>query len=238
MLGENEAKDYSPNRATHSTMTNIHIPQRTFFHYTHLAPYRRTPPKIDGNLNDWAEDEHLPDLMPVEGLDAYATLYMAWNEDALYFGLEVPRKTTYKLDPRKPANGDCLELFLDTRDVKDAHRGNRYCHRFFFLPGGTGKDGKSPIGRQSSLEKAREQAPPCPEESIAVGLRRLKRSYQMEIALPANGLNGFEPRDFNRIGFTYILHDSQHGLQTWSAGRDVQVAQDPGTWGTVELEPE
>mgnify|MGYP001210008319 CR=1 FL=1 len=85
------------------------------------------------------------------------------------------------------------------------------------------------------IERAREQAPPCPEESIKVALRRLKRSYQMEIKLPAQGLNGFQPREFNRLGFTYLLHDSQGGLQTWSAGRDQPVTQDPTTWGTVEF---
>ena len=219
-------------------MTNMFIPQRTFFHYTHPCPFRRNSPKINGNLRDWDDTQRVPDLMPIEGQEGYASMYMAWNDDALYFGLEVPRKSSYKIDPREPTAGDCLELFLDTRDVKDAHRANRYCHRFYFLPGGTGKDGKAPIGRQSSVDKAREQAPPCPEETIKVGLRRLKRSYQMEILLPAQGLNGYDPREFNRIGFTYVLHDSEHGMQSWSAGREVPVTQDPGTWGTVEFQPE
>ena len=219
-------------------MTNIFIPQRSFFHYAHPCPFRREPPKIDGNLRDWDDTQRIPDLMPIEGLEGYANLYMAWNDEALYFGLEVPRKTRYKIDPREPTTGDCLELFIDTRDVKDAHRANRYCHRFYFLPGGTGKTGKAPIGRQSTVDKAREQAPPCPEETIKVGLRRLKRSYQMEILLPALGLNGYDPREFNRLGFTYVLHDSEHGMQSWSAGLDVPVTQDPSTWGTVEFEPE
>ena len=119
-------------------------------------------------------------------------------------------RRVYKLNPLQPAAGDSLELFIDTRDVKE-HRANRFCHRFYVLPGGSGKDGKQPIARQTSIEDAREQAPPCPEDSIETGLRRLKRSYQLEIKLPAAGLNGFAPREFSRVGFAYLLHDSQHG---------------------------
>ena len=87
--------------------------------------------------------------MGVDGLEAFATLYMAWDDSGLYFGLEVKKKTRYKIDPRNYAQGDCLELWIDTRDVKEAHRAGRYCHHFYFLPGGTGRDGKKPIGRQS-----------------------------------------------------------------------------------------
>jgi hypothetical protein len=147
----------------------------------------------------------------------------------------VRNKTSYHLDPRNWANGDCLELWIDTRDLKDAHRANRYCHHFYFLPGGSGRDGKVPIGRQANVEHAREQAPPCPEEFIDVGLRRLKRSYQLEIRLPAAGLNGFNPDEFNRIGFTYLLHDSERGTQSWTAGTDLPVLSDPSLWGTLEL---
>ncbi len=219
-------------------MSNLFIPQRTFFTYSFPCLLRREAPLIDGNLRDWDETYKIPDLMGVEGLEPYADLYMAWNDEGLYFGLRVKAKTRYKIAPKNYTQGDCLELFLDTRDLKDMHRANRYCHHFYFLPGGSGVDGKTPIGRQTSIKRAREQAPPCPEESIQVATRRLKKSYQMEIELPAEGLNGFQPREFNRLGFTYMLHDTQLGLQSWSAGRDLPVAQDPSTWGTVEFQEE
>jgi hypothetical protein len=213
---------------------NILVPQRAFFSFSFACPHCPRPPTIDGNLRDWDEAARLPELMGVDGLPSFASLYMAWDDAGLYFGLEVKNKTRYRLEPRHPSQGDCLELFLDTRDVKE-HRANRYCHRFYFLPGGSGKDGRKPIGRQSSIDRAREQAPPCPEEEIQIGLRRLKKSYQLEIKIPAAGLNGYQPREFGRLGFTYLLHDSQHGAQSWSAGTDLPVDQDPATWGTVEL---
>ena len=219
-------------------MNNLHIPQRAFFNFSFACPFRREPPRIDGNLRDWDDAFRLPDLMAVEGLESYADLYMAWDDSGIYFALRVRRKSRYRIDPGNPARGDCLELWLDTRDLKDAHRANRYCYHFYFLPGGAGKDGKKPIGRQTTIENAREQAPPCPEDSIEVGLRRLKRSCQMEIKLPASGLEGYQPREFGRLGFTYLLHDVERGVQSWSAGAGQPIAHDPSTWGSVDLRVE
>ncbi len=216
-------------------MLELFIPPRAFFSFSFPCRYRPEPPRIDGNLRDWDDSYLLPDLMGVDGQESFASLYMAWNESGLFFGLEVKRKTRYKIDPRDYAKGDCLELWIDTRDVKDVHRANRYCYHFYFLPGGTGRSGRQPIGRQTTIDRAREQAPPCPEDSIQLGLRRLKRMYQLEIALPAAGLSGFQPGEFDRLGFTYLLHDSEHGVQSWSGGQDLPVDRDPSTWGTLEL---
>ncbi|MFH1570287.1 MAG: hypothetical protein ABIL09_20005 [Gemmatimonadota bacterium] len=218
-------------------MTGLNIPQRSFFSFTFRCPYRADPPIIDGNLRDWEAAYRVPDLAGVEGQEPFAPVYMAWNEAGLYLAVEVRRKTRYRIEPSSYWQGDCLEVWLDTRDVKDSHRATRFCHHFFFLPGGSGRDGRGPIGRQTTIDKAREQAPPCPEESIAVGLRRLKQSYQMEIHLPAAGLNGFQPGEFDRLGFNYLLRDCERGVQSWTVGRSPPLVHDPSTWGTAELVP-
>ena len=214
------------------------LSHRAFFGFSFACRYREEPPRIDADLRDWGPEYRVPDLSGIDGGPAaFGELCMAWNDDGLYFALEVKGdKTAYKVDPRKYWQGDSLEMWIDTRDVKDAHTANRFCHHFYFLPGGQGRDGKSPIGRQTSIDKAREQAPPCPEELIEVALKRLKRSYRMEMHLPARGLNGFQPREFQRLGFNYILHDSDLGSQSWSVSRgSVPAVHDPSTWGSVDL---
>lgn len=211
------------------------VPHRSFFDFAFGCPFREDPPKIDGNLRDWIPDEKLPALMCVEEDDSYADLFVSWDDSGLYFGLDIPRKTTYKIKPKEPNRGDCLELLIDTRDLKNSHRANRYCHRFYFLPGGRGSDGKQPIGRHIHIDNAREQSPPCPEDDIIVGLRRLKRSCQMEIRIPATGLNGYQPREYRRIGFNYLLYDAEKGLQSWTNDGDDDRSGDPSTWGTLDL---
>ena len=213
----------------------LDVPRHAFFTFAFTCGYRAEPPRLDGNTKDWEEAFRIPDLMGVEDQAPFADLYMSWNDEGLFFAVNVTGKKSYKIDPKNYWQGDCLELWIDTRDVKDAHTANRFCHHFFFLPGGSGKDGKKPIGRQTSIDKAREQAPPCPEESIAVGLRRLKRSYHMEVKLPAQGMNGFQPREFDRLGFNYVLHDTDRGSQSWTVGREPPLAHDPSTWGSVVL---
>ena len=130
-------------------MSELYLPQRAFFEFSFRCPRPQKPPKIDGNLRDWDDAARVPDLMAVDGQQPFAAVYMAFDDSGLYFACEVKNKTTYKLNPRQPATGDSLELFIDTRDVKE-HRANRFCHRFYVLPGGSGKDGKQPIARQTS----------------------------------------------------------------------------------------
>ena len=216
-------------------MAALFVPPRAFFRYLVPCRYRALPPRIDGDLRDWDDSCRLPSLMGIDGRSSFAELYLAWNEAGLYFGLQVKDKSRYRIDPRLYDQGDCLELWIDTRDLKDVHRAHRYCHHFYFLPGGAGRNGRQPIGRQTAIEQAREQAPPCPEDAIQLGLRRLKKRYQLEIFLPAAGLNGFQPAEFDRLGFTYLLHDCEHGVQSWSAGPEMGIARDPSTWGTLEL---
>lgn len=215
-------------------MLNLNLPQRAFFSYSFACPHRQI--QVDGSLEEWDEACRLPDLMAIEGRENFAELYAAWSDQGLYLGLEVKGKSRYKVDPRNYWEGDCLELWIDTRDVKDSRRANRYCHHFYALPGGRGKDGQSPIARQIPIDRAREQAPPCPEESIQVALRRLRRSYCLELGLPAAGLNGYQPREFGRLGFNYVLHDVALGAQSWAAARELSA--DPSSWGTLELLPE
>jgi hypothetical protein len=215
-------------------MNDFFLPQRAFFTVNYRCPFTDPGPKIDGNLREWNSMMLLPNIAGIDGQKPYANCYLCWNNDGVYFGVEVNNKTNYNLSPSDPTKGDCVQLFIDTRDVK-TQRANRYCHRFYFLPGGIGKTTKTPFGRQIAINNAQEQSPPCSEDSIKARVRILKKSYQMEVKLPANGLNGFNPREFSRIGFTYLINDTEHGIQSWSAIPDMGVEHRPSTWGTAEL---
>ena len=149
-------------------MSDFYLPQRAFFTITYRCPFADPTPKIDGNLREWDSVMSLPNITSIDGQKPYADCYMCWNNEGLYFGIQVNNKMKYQLNPNDPTKGDCVQLFVDTRDVK-THRANRYCHRFYFLPGGIGKTIKTPFGRQIAIENAQEQSPPC-SHSLITGL--------------------------------------------------------------------
>ena len=212
-------------------MTNLNLPQRTFFDFIYACPYAAEPPKIDGNLREWDQHTLVPNLMGVEGQDAFADVHMSWNDSGLYFGIQVKNKTRYKLDPRKPTEGDCIELFIDARCERTPRES--LLSPFYFYPPAW-ENGQNPlVSRWPSMRHASK--PPCSEDTIEARLRVLKKSYQMEIKIPASGLNGFSPREFNRLGFSYLIRDTQLGIQTWSSTVDMGVDRDPSTWGSAEL---
>ena len=45
---------------------NLTVPQRAFFSFAFPCQRRQDPPVIDGNLKDWDDSFHIPDLMGIE----------------------------------------------------------------------------------------------------------------------------------------------------------------------------
>jgi len=168
------------------------LSQRAFFGFSFDCHYREEALPVNADLREWGPEYLIPELSGVDGGPAaFGELYMAWNDDGLYFALEVAAgKTGYKVDPKKYWQGDCLEMWIDTRDVKDAHRANRFCHHFIFLPGGQGRDGKSPTGRQTSIDKAREQLGWQPVWDFATAVQRTARWYHQRHVVNAEDLHG------------------------------------------------
>ncbi len=213
----------------------VDIPRRAFFSFAFACPYRAEPPTIDGHLRDWDDRYRMPDLMALEDGSAFANLHMAWNEGGLYLALEVSRPAALAVDPRRPARGDGLQVWIDTRDVRGAHRASRYCHHFCFLPRGGGDSGEDPVGVQLRIRRARAQARMCDPADLAVASRALKAGYRMEVHIPSTALTGFDPDESARLGLTYLLRDRKLGRQTWTADEPLPVSYDPSLWGTVEL---
>ena len=96
-------------------MLNLNIPQRAFFSCSFACPNR--PIAVDGVLGEWDEACRLPSLMGLEGRREFAQVQVAWNDSGLFLGLQVKGKTGYKLDPKNFWLGDCLEVWVDTRDL-------------------------------------------------------------------------------------------------------------------------
>jgi len=213
----------------------VELPARAFFRYS--VPISRRPAKlrVDGTLSEWGEEMLLPDLGSMEGQPSFARVRLAWDEQGLYVGMNVGGKTSVTSHRQHPQNADALFVWVDTRDVRDVHRASRFCHHFIAVPRVGGGGRKRAAAWQVPIRRAREQSPVCSPTELKVASKVRKDGYGLELALAGGVLNGFDPGECSRLGFTYLVTDHEHGRQTWSVPGRMPFQVDPSTWATVEL---
>ncbi|NKB68478.1 MAG: hypothetical protein GKR89_15555 [Candidatus Latescibacteria bacterium] len=214
---------------------NAELPARAFFNYrVPLAP-RPKNLRLDGRLSEWDEGTLLPDLGALEGSPGFAQVHLAWDPQGLYLALDVANKTSVAAHRQRPQSADALLIWIDTRDVRDVHRATRFCHHFIALPRGGGSGRQSATAWQQPIRRAREEAPLGDGKKIRVASNIHPTGYSLELALPAAVLNGYDPDECARLGFTYLVCDHEHGWQTWATPGAHPYQFDPSTWATVEL---
>lgn len=212
---------------------NLHIPTRSFFEFA--FPCRRLDGKsfMEGYPAGWPDENRLPELGGLEGTDPYADVFLGWSEEGLYLGVDVRGKAGLKVEPNRPLKGDGIQIWVDTRDVRKAHRASRFCHHFYFLP--TAGTRRGAVAGQARIRRAMAQGKPCDPQAITVSSHLNRTGYQLCAHLPSDILQGFDPDNNTRIGFTYRISDSLLGRQSWTADDALPVAYDPSLWGTVIL---
>jgi hypothetical protein len=95
------------------------------------------------------------------------------------------------------------------------------------------RSARSTAAWQQPIRRAREAPPICEAKQLKVASRCRKDGYCLELALPRQVLNGFDPEENSRLGFAYLVTDHEHGEQTWSVpGR---FPFHPSTWAAVQL---
>ena len=213
----------------------LDIPNRVYFNYAFQCRYREQAPRINGVLDDWDNGFLVPDLGFLENRPAAADVFMAWNDEGLYFAVDVRKRKPVHSYYGRHWTGDSFQIWLDTRDVKTARRAGRYCHQFNCLPTGGGDNGDRPVVKPTQVDRAREKWNMPEQEALPIASLITDRGYTLEVCLPTETLSGYDPEEFPRLGFTYFLNNSEYPAQWWSAGRDLRVHVDPSTWGTAVL---
>ncbi len=213
------------------------FPSRMLFHAVATCPHLRSEPEPDGSLRATRGHEPLPPLAELDGRPAFAEVWALWHESGLYVAEYCPKpEGTVAVNRRRPHSGDGLQVWLDTRAARGAHRASRFCHHFILLPKGGGSSREEPTAWQARIRRAREHAPICEPEQIRIAAHIGDNYYTVEAFLPAAILTGFEPREGSRIGFNYLAHDIPAGRQLWSAPHGLPSDTDPSLWGALELE--
>jgi hypothetical protein len=213
------------------------VPYRFLFRVAYPCRYVKGIPAEDADrLLDLADVCRIDNFAAMEERKNFADVRLAWNEFGLGVQVEVKGKDELAQGSSNRLRGsDGLTLWIDTRDARTSHRASRYCHQFHFLPTGGGPDGDEPVFSQVKINRALQDAPLCSAGSVPLRCVQTAQGYLLEAFLPAAVLNGFDPEQNPRLGFFYVVKDTELGEQVLSVGPDFPYWEDPSLWSVLEL---
>lgn len=162
----------------------------------------------------------------------------AWSKEGLFFTAVVAQKKEQRFWTHSELrDADCVRLCLDTRDVKDIHRGNKFCHKLLFYPlVGESEDVAKPLAQWAPINRAKASPSAVDVAEFRMAVEPKKNGYAFSAFIPANTLTGFEPEDFNRLGFHYVVRDSQFGAFVLQHADPAPCEEDPSLWVSLVLQ--
>ncbi len=207
----------------------VQFPSRLLFEVAADCPYVDRPFSLAPS--EWGPA--LPPLSELDGTVPFAEVYVAWNEQGLYVAAQIPKDGPLVGNRRRPASGDGMQLWVDTRPEQSGYRATQYCHHFVILPRVPGSD--EPLAWQQNIRRAWGRPPLCNPEEIKVEMQRAEGYYLLRVGLDTEVLNGFPLQADQQIGFNYLVHDTAAGRQLWSCPPQVPYDRNPPFWGRLRL---
>lgn len=211
------------------------LPNLYFFDFGFASP-KLSSIEIDGDLKDWNRLNLVPDLMHLQSRGSFASVYFGWDDDNLYVGMNVASKRKpVEVDTRNFWRGDCMEVWIDTRNDKTQRRYTEHCHHFFFVP--KGHTGNPELATACSWKEPGSaiQDTIFDYEEIEIESVIRRRGYSLEARIPKSVMPTYDPVKHPVIGFNYHVNDTDRRSQWWSCGNDFPRQVDPSTWGNVKL---
>jgi len=183
-----------------------------------------------------SEKHRLPCFAELNGSKTFADVRIGWNEAGIALNVIVKGKQQppWCRDSRID-DSDGVQLWIDTRNTQNIHRAGRFCHRFAFLPVGSGRKLDEPGAMLLAINRAKESPREIEPGELKIRCQRLADGYSLEGFIPATALTGFSPIDQPALGFSYAVIDRELGWQGFSVGPELPVAEDPSLWGTLDL---
>lgn len=173
----------------------------------------------------------IPDTSKLCGESSFAKIAMGWNQEGIEV-LAIVNESFQQSSYPDVSLGDSVELMFDTRDVKTSGFNTRFCHHFFFLPEAIEGHQAGEITRFRT-EDVHEL---CDPNDLKVKYQSNFRGYSLQIFIPRECLYGYDPDQFNRLGFTYRINRFKKNSQHFSVvSEDFQVEQQPSLWSSMRL---
>jgi hypothetical protein len=173
----------------------------------------------------------LPSTQDLTNEEVFADVAMGWHEEGigLYIQVHQPfQRSSYPHIDR----GDSVELFFDTRDLKSAGFNTRFCHHFFFLP----KMVEGVCKGEKTHFRTEDRHPLAESHLLDCQVCVRKRDYTFTIFIPTDCLHGYDPKQFDRLGFTYRMNRSGNPSQHFAVlSEEYTVDQHPSLWASLQL---
>jgi hypothetical protein len=181
------------------------------------------------------EKKHLfPTLSSFYKAPPFATLSLGWQERGIFCAVQIEGAFDRPSFPHF-VEGDSVELFFDTRDVKTTGYTTRFCHHFYFLPYKVA-DEEVPQAGEITRFRTEDLHELCDPALLQVETIRLKKGSLMKIFIPSESLHGYDPLLFDRLGFTYRINRIGGFSQNFSAsGSDFAIESYPSVWASLKL---
>ncbi len=174
----------------------------------------------------------LPDTAPFHGLSSFGQVRLGWNDEGIVGELEV-KGTFHQPEFPRMERGDLLEFFFDTRDVKTGGYNTRFCHHFFFLPTIIDYNGERIQAGEITRFRTEDAHPLCEGSKLEI---EVVSKNHLKIFIPASCLYGYDPKEFNRIGFTYRVIRKNGDRQYFSVSdKNFPIEQQPAFWASLRM---
>lgn len=212
------------------------LPYRAFFQFEFPIRHVPKPPRMTGDIRAWPRACRVPPLISVERhAEPVADVFFAWSDEGFHAAFDVHRSGPPRCDLVHWWKQDGLRLCIDTRDARDNKRATRFCHFFYLLPVGGGRDKRSPVVGLHRMSRAKEPPPEIDLSQVKVHSRCDRRGHTLETTIPATCLHGWDPAEHPRIGIFYKVRDTVRGDQHLTVNDELGWNVDPSTWATGVL---
>ena len=219
-------------------MTKALLPQAFWFRLSACCPRIEAIPRPDDKkrLLDLPAACALPDYARLEGRSSWAEVRLAWNPRGLALSVLAEGVAEMQLVPDRPEGFADVQFWVDTRDTRDVNRATRFCHRFSasLTVRGAGRKLEVEVA-QRPIARAVADAPMSKTGLIESRAELTRSGWILEVFLPAQVLNGFDPETNRRLGFAYQVSDHMREDQFLGVGRDFPIGENPSLWATLEL---
>ncbi len=213
------------------------VPHRFLLRVAHPGQYKKAMPlPKDARLLDLSSEYRIENYASIDEQKNFAEVCLAWNELGIGLQVEVRGKQQLAVgNAERPRGSDGVTLWLDTRDARAGHRASRTCHQFHFLATGAGPEHDEPAFVQTKINRALEDAPIAPAQTVLFKVHTRKSGYVLEAFLPAAVLTGYDPHEHRRLGFFYAVRDDELGEQLLNMTAEFPFWEDPSLWSVLEL---